>query len=82
MLSILNKLLKIPSERRTSKHLEQITEALKDIPVLTPHIEKPLFSVICRSIFIEDYESTKTIFNEGDEADKFYIILEGEVKVL
>jgi CRP-like cAMP-binding protein len=39
------------------------------------------FISMCRHLQIESYESGCTIFNQGDVADKFYMVLTGTVGI-
>ena len=40
------------------------------------------YNSIYRNLELSTFEENETIFQEKDKGDKFYIILEGEVKVL
>ena len=58
----------------------QIVTYLSSIPFFA-EVSRESLDHLCDGLEAENYDSSDTIFNKGDEGDAMFVILEGRVKV-
>ncbi|CAD8126891.1 unnamed protein product [Paramecium sonneborni] len=78
----LKKLLQIQKEYRNTKILAEIAQIAKQIGFLSNYKDRPFFTDLCKHLYMQTFEPNSWIFKQGDEGDKFYVILNGSVRVL
>ncbi|KAL4463197.1 hypothetical protein ABPG74_007198 [Tetrahymena malaccensis] len=79
-------ILEKKSEDRTQKEvkiLARLTENIKFFKeVRLSENGSSIHEQLCKYLIPRSFEANKTLFNQGDHGDEFWIILTGEVKVL
>ena len=77
-------ILTLPSKERTPQMIEKVidwTKNLKFFQSLIDDHSEDLHSSVCQFLFYESLPSGSTVFKQGERGSKFYIILEGTVKI-
>ncbi|CAD8113940.1 unnamed protein product [Paramecium primaurelia] len=78
----LKKLLYIQKDQRDENILSEIASIAKQIGFLSKYKDRPYFTALCKHLYMQTFQPNSCIFKQGDEGDKFYVILNGSVRVL
>ncbi|CAD8060399.1 unnamed protein product [Paramecium primaurelia] len=72
------------SDERNNEQLIDIRNILESFAffIQFTNTKSQEFIEMCRYLQLEVYEQEQTLFRQGDPADKFYIILKGEARIL
>ena len=77
-------ILTLPTRDRTPQMIEKVlewTKSLKFFQSLVDDHSEDLHSSVCQFLFYESLPAGATVFKQGDKGFKFYIIIEGTVKI-
>lgn len=75
--------LAIPGAQRTNKDIEPILDFLTGLKFFYSFQSNyEVMSAIARKVELQSYSKNRSIFQEGDVGNHFYIILDGEVSIV
>ncbi|KAL4466751.1 hypothetical protein ABPG74_010348 [Tetrahymena malaccensis] len=75
----------LSKKKKSAFEVKLLSHALMHNPFfkkMRKQITETLYQELFKEIYLESYNSLDTVFEFGDQGDKFYIILQGEVYIL
>ncbi|CDW88479.1 cyclic nucleotide-binding domain containing protein [Stylonychia lemnae] len=79
---LMTQILIKPSKRRTDEDLEYLIPLIQKIQFFKERdIKQENYKLIVESLTYEYHQAGELVFSQGEQGDKFYIIIEGQVSV-
>jgi len=76
-------ILKVDPQHRQPKDVQALVELVKDIKVFKEfQSNRAQLEELCKNLYLKSLPEGKTLFEQGDRGDSFYVILEGSVDIL